>query len=270
MNKNRIFKGLLMAMLLTLWAGHLPGLNSQAGAHALREKAYFMADMLEYNLSPGLTRLDRLSYASFVDLDQLRETSSLGRALGELFASRFAQHGYDVQDVRLIKDSLIIQEGVGELALSRDILNLTEAYQVRAVIAGTYSKYGQWMQVSARILDTGSNRILAAFDEVFPMDSDLEDLVVRTQTARPFTLREPDPVEPPVVEYPALFLNPAVGSDARVIQARLAQMGYYTGPIDGIWGPRSREALRKFRTHHGLPGEGWDMEVQKKIFRDLN
>jgi peptidoglycan hydrolase-like protein with peptidoglycan-binding domain len=32
--------------------------------------------------------------------------------------------------------------------------------------------------------------------------------------------------------------------------------GYYQGPIDGLIGPESRAALRRFQEEHGLPQTG--------------
>jgi hypothetical protein len=40
------------------------------------------------------------------------------------------------------------------------------------------------------------------------------------------------------------------------IQARLANLGYYTGPIDGDIGPRTKAALSRFQNKHGLEQTG--------------
>lgn len=42
----------------------------------------------------------------------------------------------------------------------------------------------------------------------------------------------------------------------RVMQQRLCDLGYWTGPIDGIMGPRTREALRSFQEQQRLPVTG--------------
>lgn len=42
----------------------------------------------------------------------------------------------------------------------------------------------------------------------------------------------------------------------RVMQQRLCDLGYWTGPIDGIMGPRTREALRSFQEQQRLPITG--------------
>lgn len=37
------------------------------------------------------------------------------------------------------------------------------------------------------------------------------------------------------------------------VQKRLADLGYFTAAVDGVWGPRSRVALRDFKLANGLP-----------------
>lgn len=40
------------------------------------------------------------------------------------------------------------------------------------------------------------------------------------------------------------------------VQARLVRSGYYSGPIDGVIGPRTRYAIRAYESRHGLPPDG--------------
>lgn len=65
-----------------------------------------------------------------------------------------------------------------------------------------------------------------------------------------------------------VLLNPAVSEDAQVIQTRLSELGFYKGPIDGIWGRGSRAALTAFIEKNGLgSSERWDKKVQDDLFR---
>ena len=48
-------------------------------------------------------------------------------------------------------------------------------------------------------------------------------------------------------------LNPPEGTDDNGIsgiQARLANLGFGTGPVDGVWGPRTEAAVRAFQAKH--------------------
>jgi peptidoglycan hydrolase-like protein with peptidoglycan-binding domain len=48
-------------------------------------------------------------------------------------------------------------------------------------------------------------------------------------------------------------LDPAV---VRSIQQKLRQLGFYSGPSDGVWGPRSQAAVERFQRSHGFDPTG--------------
>jgi hypothetical protein len=51
------------------------------------------------------------------------------------------------------------------------------------------------------------------------------------------------------------------------IQSRLARLGYLSGRVDGIWGTKSRYALRAFKAANALnPNDSWDENVRAAMF----
>jgi peptidoglycan hydrolase-like protein with peptidoglycan-binding domain len=51
------------------------------------------------------------------------------------------------------------------------------------------------------------------------------------------------------------------------IQTRLIQLGYFGGPADGVWGPKSRSALKSFKSANGLSSdEAWDITASNRLF----
>jgi peptidoglycan hydrolase-like protein with peptidoglycan-binding domain len=40
------------------------------------------------------------------------------------------------------------------------------------------------------------------------------------------------------------------------LQARLRQLGFYTGAVDGVWGAGSLSSFEAFQQAHGLPADG--------------
>ena len=63
------------------------------------------------------------------------------------------------------------------------------------------------------------------------------------------------------------LLNPAEKSDAKLIQTRLKELGYYGGEIDGLFGKGSYSALEQYSLSAGVPGSGrWTPELQKSLF----
>ncbi len=64
------------------------------------------------------------------------------------------------------------------------------------------------------------------------------------------------------------LLNPVDSSvDATIVQRRLADLGYYTGSIDGIWGSGSERALADFRRAINLSATPtWTRQAQMALF----
>jgi peptidoglycan hydrolase-like protein with peptidoglycan-binding domain len=46
---------------------------------------------------------------------------------------------------------------------------------------------------------------------------------------------------------------PVTPEAMRQIQTELQRDGFYDGPIDGLYGPRTREAIATYQERHGLP-----------------
>ncbi len=65
-----------------------------------------------------------------------------------------------------------------------------------------------------------------------------------------------------------VFLNPAAAEDAKKIQRRLAEGGFYSMKIDGAFGNGSQKALTAFKKARGLENDlVWDLETQKELFK---
>lgn len=56
------------------------------------------------------------------------------------------------------------------------------------------------------------------------------------------------------------------GSDVKTVQDKLRRWGYYTGSVDGIYGPKTTEAVKYFQRKNGLTADGI---VGKKTFEAL-
>ena len=55
---------------------------------------------------------------------------------------------------------------------------------------------------------------------------------------------------------PVLLKNGVEGDEVKRLQQRLQQLGYYSGEIDGQYGPGTAEAVRLFQNQHGLDADG--------------
>ena len=138
----------------------------------LLESNYAAADSLGRGLRfRGLSLDEPIMAASFVNIDDLTESSTLGRIVSEQIASRLAQHGFKIVEVKLRQESIYIKEGEGEFMLSREVLNLGTTRGAHAVLVGTYAVSKDFIFISARVVRTGDNSVVTGYDYELPNDS---------------------------------------------------------------------------------------------------
>jgi len=68
----------------------------------------------------------------------------------------------------------------------------------------------------------------------------------------------------------SVLLNPSIPQDAKTIQSRLAERGFYKGTVDGLWGKSSKAALKAFKDKNSLKNPNvWDKETQIMLFKGM-
>ena len=125
---------------------------------------YELADGLIKNLHAPLNEGETVIVASFVD--NLTQSSTVGRLLGDIVGSRLSQQGFTVVDIRTRQNSIFIQEQGGEFVLSRDVRALSKANNAACVVAGTFGRLGKSTVVSVRMIRASDNVILSSADGV--------------------------------------------------------------------------------------------------------
>ncbi|MBN7795501.1 FlgO family outer membrane protein [Parahaliea mediterranea] len=114
--------------------------------------------------------------ATFVNIDNLQESSTLGRALAEMFATGLTRAGLPVIEVKM-RNSLFIQESTGELILSRDIGRLSASHDAQAVLIGTYARAESMVYLNVRIVRSSDNVVLGASNVQLPMDKNIRAML---------------------------------------------------------------------------------------------
>ncbi len=125
-------------------------------------------------------RLDKgkpLIVASFVNINALSESSSLGRSISQQFATIFTNNGYRVIELLLRKD-IYIREDSGEFLLSRELKNISHHHQAQAVIVGTYAVGETRVYVTSKVINADTGIVLSAHDYSLPIDKDTKALLM--------------------------------------------------------------------------------------------
>lgn len=128
-----------------------------------------IARQLERNLRAPIPPDKALLISTFVNVNNLQESSPFGRILSELVASRLAQNGYKVVELKLRQKSLFIEEKKGEFLLSRDLREISLGHNASVVVVGTYGDAFDRAYVSVRLVRTSDSVILSSCDHAVPM-----------------------------------------------------------------------------------------------------
>lgn len=125
---------------------------------------------------PELPRHSPLIAATFVNIDNLAHSSTFGRISSELFASELSRSGLEVREVKM-RDSLFIEEKIGELILSREVQRLSQAHDARAILMGTYAQGQDTLYLSVRVVRTSDALVLGSASLSVPLDNNLRTML---------------------------------------------------------------------------------------------
>lgn len=138
------------------------------------EPVLFYTERLAEQLFTGLPPLPqgRVTAVTFTDSETLRPDAAnvrmrhLGLQLQESMLTVASQLGYDVSEFRA---GLGIQlHAHHDALLTRDASQLAADQSIRYVITGTLSQHEDFTIVNARLVDTESNRVIAAAADQIP------------------------------------------------------------------------------------------------------
>ncbi len=162
--------------------------------------SYNIADHLAQRAMPPLIPRQPnmpVLVTTFVDNNDLEQTSQFGRVLQEHIASRLVQLGYTVREMKLA-NTLRIEPKSGETILTRDLSQLSSGQQAQAILVGTISRTDRILYISARLINPLNNNILATDDYRLCMDNNIQAM---------FGLQRQNDIDTPIAEPRQPFLN---------------------------------------------------------------
>lgn len=139
---------------------------------------YSAADNLISKLRNMISTDNTIIVASFVNIDDLRESSTFGRIISEHYASRFNQKGFTTVEMKLRND-IFIQEGSGEFLLSREVSKISTKHNAQAVVVGTYAVASNKIYITARVIDAPSGRVLCSCDYSVPIGANTFKILLK-------------------------------------------------------------------------------------------
>ncbi len=102
----------------------------------------------------------------------------------------------------------------------------------------------------------GTEAAVIRFQQQHGLDADgkvgaATSQLLYSDAARPFAA-----TPTPAATQPPAATPTAAQSDNHRLQARLKELGYYAGEVDGAYGPATKAAVRSFQQAHGLAADG--------------
>ena len=87
-----------------------------------------------------------------------------------------SRQGMEVREVKM-RDSMFIEESVGELILSRQVQRLSAQHNARSILMGTYAQGQDYVYVSARVVRAGDAMVLGSADFRLPLNNNPRSLL---------------------------------------------------------------------------------------------
>jgi len=119
-----------------------------------------------------------LIIATVVNIDALNKSSTLGRLVSEQISARFSQRGFSMVEMKF-GSNVYMRQGEGELVLTREIAEVARVNNAQAVILGSYGVGGSSVYVNMKIVQPGSNHVVAAYDFVLPNNTEIRSMLTR-------------------------------------------------------------------------------------------
>jgi TolB-like protein len=125
----------------------------------------------------GMDAKQPILVTSFVNIDNLQESSTFGRVVGEQIGSRIAQYGYKMIEMKMRTGSIFVQEQTGELILSRQLRQISFQHDAYAIVVGTYAVSKGSVYVTAKLVRAKDSVILSSYDYWLPVGPDTKQML---------------------------------------------------------------------------------------------
>ena len=177
---------LLQASLAGLGVLGLQGCASAINGYYYGDRATGTSrvDLIEVNeratdallLNAPLDASQPVLVATLVNVDRLAESSRLGRIFAEQIAGRMVQRGLRVTEVKL-RENLVLHRDQGELLLSREVREVSQAQNAQAVVVGTYAVSASALYITLKLVNPVGNTVVAAYNYAVPVDENVRALL---------------------------------------------------------------------------------------------
>ncbi|MBI4667133.1 MAG: hypothetical protein HY751_12080 [Nitrospinae bacterium] len=111
----------------------------------------------------GVGKSGSVAVATFVDINHMYKAATFGRYVGEQMINELSGLGFRVMELRATPD-ILVDVRLGEMGLSREAHRLMQNSGADAVLVGTYTKAGETVVVSGRLVFPKNRQVVGVGD----------------------------------------------------------------------------------------------------------
>jgi hypothetical protein len=141
--------------------------------------SFAAADILMRNATVELGPEHKVLITTLADIDNLGDSTSLGRLISEQLSARFAQRGYPVKEAKMY-NHLIVTPYAGEFVLSRHLRETNLTLHADVVVAGTYAVGKNMIYITLKMLDSNTGKVIASYAYTLPIGPNTYALLQKT------------------------------------------------------------------------------------------
>lgn len=117
---------------------------------------------LLHNQDSKISKSKPIINVTFANLDDLDQTTPMGRLISEQIATEMSKQGYRMMELRVRQDEILIEKQKGEFVLTRDTTRLSKSHDAQAILAGTYSVASNTLFVTSKLINPNDNTVINA------------------------------------------------------------------------------------------------------------
>ncbi len=135
----------------------------------ITKSSYLAADAVISQIRAAVPPETMVITATLVNINNLEDSSPLGRLITEQIAGRFVHAGYQVIEVKL-RNQIYMKRNEGELVLTREVRDIAKKHNARVIVSGTYADSKDRVFVNLKVIRLENNIVAAAYD--YHLDKD--------------------------------------------------------------------------------------------------
>lgn len=146
----------------------------------ITQTSYVAADALIAQIRATIPPDTMVIVATLVNINNLEDSSPLGRLVAEQIAGRFVHGGYQVIEVKL-RNQIYMKRSEGELILTREVRDIAKKHNARIIVSGTYADSKDRIFVNLKVIRLENNIVAAAYDYHLNKDDQVRSLLKSAQ-----------------------------------------------------------------------------------------